>query len=281
MAEQMGNLFPEEPATTRPTMGHVPAISGGFDYSLLPSEVVDEARAVARRIVENQARHLAMAVDAGRELAAIKDKVGHGNWLPWLEQACGINARTAQNYMATAEAFGTKYETVAHLPASTVYRLAAPKVEAVREAVVSELEAGTKLTAKEIETRIWEAQQTAKHSRRETPQDRKARLARERAATIRHAKKSYAEHEARTNQAADRRALAERLAGSLLAGMTDAELSELRASFEPLGGRVTGAEYLGAAILEALHPWLREERQQHERRSDSIARERLERAQAA
>lgn len=279
MAEQMGNLSPEEAA--RAAVAHVPAGAAAFDYSALRADVVDEARAVARRIVENQERHLAMAVEAGRELAAIKDKVGHGNWSTWLEQACGINIRTAQNYMATAEAFGDKYETVSYLPASTVYKLAASKVEAVREAVVSELEAGAKLSAKDIENRIWEAQEAAKKSKRETPHERKARLGRERAATVRHAKKTYAEHEARTKQAADRRALAEGLAGSLLAGLTNAELSEFRASYEPLGGRVTGAEYLGAAILEALLPSLRDERQHHERQSDGIARERLERALAA
>ena len=42
-----------------------------------------------------------------------------------------------------------------------------------------------------------------------------------------------------------------------------------------------GAAFLRNAILEVLHPPLKEERQQEERRSESDARERLERAMAA
>ncbi|AMJ63040.1 DUF3102 domain-containing protein [Bosea sp. PAMC 26642] len=99
-----GDLFDRSaPAIAKPG-----SISTGFKYSALPAGIVGEARAVAKRIVDSQQLHLEMAVEAGRSLAGIKDKLGHGNWLPWLEQGCGIDQRTAQRYMATADAFGQK-----------------------------------------------------------------------------------------------------------------------------------------------------------------------------
>lgn len=281
MTDQMGDLFPDSSDTARTTVAHVPASVSSFDYSALPADVADEARGVAKRIIENQELHLAMAVEAGRDLSAIKDKLGHGNWLPWLERECRINARTAQNYMAAAEAFGPKYETVAYLPASTVYRLAAPKVGAVREAVVSQIEAGDRLSAKDIENRIWQALQQHKQQRKkETPQDRKARVDRERKTRVRNAKGDLAEHEARTRAKAERRTLAEKLIEPLLAGLTDAELAELRASYEPLGAQ-SGAEILGRAILETLHPNLKAEREHWEERSLRDVRGRLDRALAS
>lgn len=255
-----------------------PAVQG-FDYSALPRDVAAEAREVAQRIVASQEQHIALAVQAGRELASIKGRLDHGHWLPWLELECRIDKRTAQRYMATAEAFGEKYDTVSYLPMSTVYKLASPKAEPIKAAIVTKIEAGERPTAKDVESEIWRAQQDQKR-KAEPAQVRKARIEKERKTAIRHAKVDLAEHEERAKVKTERRAMAEKLAALLLAGLTEPELRELRASFELLGGQ-SGAEYLGRAILETLHPWLKEERERWESQSLSLVQQRLERALAA
>jgi hypothetical protein len=63
----------------------------------------------ARIVVEHQAVSTALkdsvrhAITAGELLVEAKDKVGHGNWLPWLRDHCTISERTAQLYMRCAK----------------------------------------------------------------------------------------------------------------------------------------------------------------------------------
>lgn len=63
--------------------------------------VLDAAKTVAER-----------AIDAGRALIEAKALAGHGNWLPWLQQHCGMSERTAQLYMQIA-GLGLPAETIA------------------------------------------------------------------------------------------------------------------------------------------------------------------------
>jgi Protein of unknown function (DUF3102) len=65
--------------------------------------VLDAAKTVAER-----------AIDAGRALIEAKALAGHGNWLPWLQQHCGMSERTAQLYMQIA-GLGLPAETIADL----------------------------------------------------------------------------------------------------------------------------------------------------------------------
>jgi len=43
--------------------------------------------------LKNSVRH---AIAAGTLLIEAKDKLGHGQWLPWLRDHCTISERTAQ-----------------------------------------------------------------------------------------------------------------------------------------------------------------------------------------
>jgi hypothetical protein len=58
----------------------------------------------ANRLSQTRGREaIAAAIKAGQYLAEVKEQVGHGNWLPWLEQNCkGISDTTAQRYMKLA-----------------------------------------------------------------------------------------------------------------------------------------------------------------------------------
>jgi len=43
------------------------------------------------------------ARDAGELLRQVKAQVGHGNWLPWIQQYCQFSERTARRYMEIAD----------------------------------------------------------------------------------------------------------------------------------------------------------------------------------
>ena len=132
-----------------------PALSPGmlplFDYAALgDAEVERKAREAADKI---QAMQRAAVVDIGRELLAMKEALPFGQFLPWVE-SFGLGRRTAVNYMQAAAAFGGKWETVAHLPAAVVYKLAAPSTPpAVREAVLN-LRPGEVVTSQGVRSAI-------------------------------------------------------------------------------------------------------------------------------
>jgi hypothetical protein len=74
------------------------------------------------------AQALARHGEFGRELIAAKDACKHGEWLPWLDREFGWTVRTAQAYMAVAEAFQSA--NLAHfggltIDATALYALAA------------------------------------------------------------------------------------------------------------------------------------------------------------
>ena len=53
-----------------------------------------------------------------------KDLLGHGNFVEYCETACGLSARTAQNYMKAATVFGKIPAKVSNFSPKTIYRLA-------------------------------------------------------------------------------------------------------------------------------------------------------------
>ena len=60
-----------------------------FDYGLVEADVADQARQAAERI---RGHEQAATVEIGRELVAMKDALGHGHFLPWLEAEFGYTA---------------------------------------------------------------------------------------------------------------------------------------------------------------------------------------------
>lgn len=153
-----------------------PALAS-FDYSALPADVAAEAVEVARRIKGRTRRIGQEIIEIGRDLILIKDRVGHGNFLPWLEAEFGWSERTAQNYIQSAQAFGEKSATVADLPPTIIYNLSAPSTPApVREKIVERLEAGERLAPEIITTMVKEGREAAKEERRQsklTPQEKR------------------------------------------------------------------------------------------------------------
>jgi hypothetical protein len=117
-------------------------------------------------IAAHQAAHLAAqtalrdAAECGRLLIEAKALVGHGNWLPWLEQNTTVSARQSQKYMRVAQRWDeleAKTNQSSHLTLSEAVKLLAdPKDEPADEPVLLDeyLEAERPLLEGEIEIAV-------------------------------------------------------------------------------------------------------------------------------
>jgi hypothetical protein len=131
-----------------------------FDYGAMDRETAEEARAVVTRFRE---RAQSYVMDTGRDLLAMKERLGHGLFLKWVEAEMGLTPRSAQNAMQAAAQLGAKSETVSHLPPTALYKLAAPSTPSeVREGILSRIEAGEALTPHQIMGEVREAKEATK-----------------------------------------------------------------------------------------------------------------------
>jgi hypothetical protein len=224
---------------------------GGFDYASLPRDVATVAREAAQRITANQKRHLALVVAVGRDLLAMKEQIDHGQWLPWLQHECLLETRTAQNYMAAAERFGDKCETVSYLPLSTVYKLARPNADAVREAVSARIAGGENPSARQVERELWVAQQERKRPlKAETSAQRQSRRGREKRAE----RKQILEWENGDANTARRDAIAAGLADMLMSRLSAGDIERFQSQYQ-------SSMNLERSLQEWIDPSLREGRQ--------------------
>src|SRR3954468_23436366 len=97
----------------------------GFDYSTLDPEIAAEARAIAERVRARHRQHVEAIIATGCELLRVKAALAHGHFGEWLAAEFGWTGRTARNYMAAAEHFRTRTETVSVLPPAVIYQLTA------------------------------------------------------------------------------------------------------------------------------------------------------------
>lgn len=151
-------------------------------YDALGEEAQEVLRTAVARITKLQQRLVTDVVEIGTALVRAKEAVGHGNFGPWIRAEFNWTERTAQNFMAVAERFGTNAKCVSHLPLATVYRLAAPGTpDLVREKIVARLEEGQTVEPDEIASEITAARREVQRERDEakkSPEARKRALAR-------------------------------------------------------------------------------------------------------
>ena len=96
-----------------------------FDYCAIAPEHVADLRQRAARIREQVRVTTVSAIEIGNELLSAKQHLPHGQFEDWVRAECGCAVRTARNYMAAAAFAEGKSATVADLPPSIVYKLAA------------------------------------------------------------------------------------------------------------------------------------------------------------
>ncbi len=142
------------------------ALTTGFDYSVLPADVASFAREVASRVRSRHQATVAGLIETGKDLILMKERLGHGNFLRWIEDEFQMSDQSARNYMNAADAFGSKSKTVLDLPPTVVYALAAPSTpEPVRQSVFAKYEAGERIEASAVKIMVREARAAEKPRR--------------------------------------------------------------------------------------------------------------------
>ena len=101
-----------------------------FDYTPLAAEVAQRVQASADRIRLLVQRTLEDIIAVGQELLAVKETMPHGQFILWLRAEFDWTERTAQRFMAVAQRFGSKNDTMSFLKIdlTAAYLLASPSV---------------------------------------------------------------------------------------------------------------------------------------------------------
>jgi hypothetical protein len=131
-----------------------------FDYDALPEKIRSAASRAAERINIRMRKSADDIVEIGRDLAEQKERLGHGNFLKWIDTEFGMSERTAQNFMNVSITFG-ETANFAVLPKSVLYALSAPSMPPeVRDQTIAEAEAGNTVTVETVEAlRLeWDAE---------------------------------------------------------------------------------------------------------------------------
>lgn len=103
----------------------------------------NSAREAAERIKLRLRRSAEDIIEIGRDLLSVKERIGHGNFLPWIEAEFGMTDKTAQRFMNVGRVYAGKNDIVSNLDVTALYELAAPKTSTeVREEIERMIEAG-------------------------------------------------------------------------------------------------------------------------------------------
>lgn len=101
-------------------------VSIPFDYQALDEKTrqfVQQKADETHGLLKRTAEHI---VHIGQNLKAVKEKLPHGQFLPWLEKEFEMSRWTAQHFIRVAEKLEDKWRNFHHLPVSVLYELAAP-----------------------------------------------------------------------------------------------------------------------------------------------------------
>ncbi|MBF0093053.1 MAG: DUF3102 domain-containing protein [Alphaproteobacteria bacterium] len=124
-----------------------------FDYTGLPSEAATEIRAAAERIRVRMKRTAEDIIEIGRDLIAVKAKLAHGQFLPWIEAEFGMGDDTARNFMNVAKKLGDQIPKLSGFAPSALYLLASAPAEVVT-AVETRAQSGEPFDVAKIKAEI-------------------------------------------------------------------------------------------------------------------------------
>jgi hypothetical protein len=231
-------------------------------YAGLPAETTDVLRDAAARIHQRRRKQIEDIIAIGRDLRLAKERLGHGQFLMWLHIEVTLSERTAQNYMRVADEFDGKSATVADLPPTVVYKLAAKATPAeLRQEIVRQLEHGNRPSPAAIDEQIAEAQ---RHSREQRDRERKAQRRRKKLATMTPAERTKFDQQEQRRDREERRRLqqveetqrqriarADDLLNFLDKRLGD-EVAEVLTCIDELGGHFLVARYRERTAMTAL-----------------------------
>jgi hypothetical protein len=132
-------------------------------YHEMGGPLAAEAKAAAERIRQHGEKQNAAIIAIGKELTAIKAKLGHGHFGRWIDAEFKMSADTAQRYVRVAKEFGglSNAEPARYLPLAILDLLAAkstPKV--VRDGVLTDVKAGRPPTRARVRSLITKAKRS-------------------------------------------------------------------------------------------------------------------------
>lgn len=137
-----------------------PLRADSYDYSRLPEELRDQAMLAQGTVLTKLGGAVERVIDAGNTLRWAKATLPHGEYLPWVQQACGLKPRYAQQLVHASE--WVNAQGIAHLEGvgiETLFLLSADTTpEDVREWVMERCAAGNPPTRQEVQQRKRQAQ---------------------------------------------------------------------------------------------------------------------------
>ena len=141
---------PERSAEVIPFRQPLPA---RFDYTALNHDVEAAARATAERIRQ---RLKTAYVETGKDLIAIKDRLGPGRFWKWLAAEFDMTHRSAERYMEAARLVMSAPDNLSGLAPRTIYALACAP-EAVRISLIERIANGEAIRARDVRADVREA----------------------------------------------------------------------------------------------------------------------------
>jgi hypothetical protein len=133
-----------------------------FDYGLIADPVQrDWAESAAGFITFDLGQAVVKVLEAGNLLIEAQARLGHGEYLPWVEQACGLKPRYAQQLVKAAQWVNAQH--VAHLDnitdTATLFLLSADATpDDVRQWAMERCAAGKPPSRREVQERKRQAQ---------------------------------------------------------------------------------------------------------------------------
>lgn len=132
-----------------------------YDYDRLPTELRDQAMLAQGTVLTKLSGAVERVIDAGNTLCWAKEALPHGEYLPWVEQACGLKRTYASQLIKAAEWVNVQH--VEHLDqiadTATLFLLSADATpDDVREWVMERCAAGDPPTRKEVIERKRQSQ---------------------------------------------------------------------------------------------------------------------------
>jgi hypothetical protein len=137
----------------------IPA-AAAFDYTSYGSAVADQLREAADHIRARGLDQIAAIADIGKALADVKEKVGHGNWGPWLASEFSMSVSTANRYMRGAKFVednfaDNKFVTETNLTANVLSLISAKSTPpSLAQEVVDRIMANDPISEKEVRRRL-------------------------------------------------------------------------------------------------------------------------------
>lgn len=127
-----------------------------FDYSDLPTETKGKLISLAGQIKKGRQHYIAAVFEVGQAIATAHGLLAdhdEGTFGKWIENECGIEKRTAYNYMHAWETFGEQETNISVTPTAMYLLSAAEAPEKAAKEAIKRADKGERITvvkAKEI-----------------------------------------------------------------------------------------------------------------------------------